>query len=225
MTFFERLQDDTAPERAQLLSTGIIRDAVRGRIRLEQYLAFLTQAYYHVRHTVPLLMACGARLPRRLGWLREALAHYIAEELGHDDWILSDITACGGDGERVRIGSPAFETEVMVACAYHQVDRGNAAGFLGMVHVLEGTSIAVAASAAAAIQRALDLPAAAFSYLTSHGSLDVQHVRTFERLVNRLEDRDDQDAVVHCARSFYRLYGDIFRALPAFDARPVQDAA
>ena len=48
-----------------------------------------------VRHTVPLLMACGARLPERLEWLREAIAEYIEEEIGHQEWILNDIRACG----------------------------------------------------------------------------------------------------------------------------------
>ena len=36
----------------------------------------------------------------------------------------------------------------------------------------------------------------------------------YKNLVNRLEDQADQDQVIHCARRFYRLYGDVFRALP-----------
>ena len=40
-----------------------IVDALEGKVSLDSYRAFLTLAYYHVRHTVPLMMACGARLP------------------------------------------------------------------------------------------------------------------------------------------------------------------
>jgi hypothetical protein len=69
------------------------------------------------------------------------------------------------------------------------------------------------------------LPAAAFTYLTSHGSLDVEHVKFFQGLVNRLDDPLDQAAVIHCARSIYRLYGDIFRSLPEFDATGWPEAA
>ena len=63
----------------------------QGNVSLESYRAFLTQAYYHVRHTVPLMMACGARLPLRLEWLREAVCEYIEDEYGHEQWVLNDI--------------------------------------------------------------------------------------------------------------------------------------
>jgi hypothetical protein len=88
------------------------------------------------------------------------------------------------------------------------------AGLLGMVHVLEGTSSALATRAADSIAKALALPPAAFTYLTSHGALDQEHVRFFEKTVNHLK-ADDQEHVVHVARRVYRLYGDIFRGLPA----------
>ena len=35
------------------------------------------------------------------------------------------------------------------------------------------------------------------------------------QLMNRLEDQADRRAVLHCAGMMYRLYGDIFRSLPA----------
>ena len=87
-----------------------------------------------------------------------------------------------------------------------------------MVHVLEGTSTALATHAADTIQGVLGLPPQAFSYLSSHGSLDIEHVAFFEGLMNRLDDADDQRAVVHGARMMYRLYGDIFRSLPSGQA-------
>ncbi len=216
--FFEDLQQATTAERALLLSAPIIQDALESRIRLHQYVAFLSQAYHHVRHTVPLLMACGSRLPARLGWLRQATADYIAEESGHEEWILSDIAACGADAEAVRASLPNASTEMMVAYAYHQIDRCNPVGFFGMVQVLEGTSVAVATAAAGGIGAALGLPEQAFSYLRSHGSLDVEHVGFFQNLMDRLEEPDDRAAVLHCARRFYRLYGDVFRSLPTPDA-------
>ena len=215
MTFFHTLRARTETARQDLLRIPILQDALQGRIALHQYLAFLTQAYHHVRHTTPLLMACGSRLPDRLDWLRGAVAEYIEEEIGHDEWILSDIAACGADADAVRRSKPRLETDVMVAYAYHQIDRRNPVGFFGMVHVLEGTSTAIATAAAEAIRAGLNLPAKAFSYLTSHGSLDLEHVKLFEGLMNKLDDPDDRKAVIDCATAMYRLYGDIFRSLPA----------
>ncbi|WP_278445604.1 MULTISPECIES: TenA family transcriptional regulator [Stutzerimonas stutzeri subgroup] len=214
MDFFDQLQHQTNTEREYLLGAPIIHAALAGTATRAQYIAFLTQAYHHVKHTVPLLMACGARLPERLEWLREAIAEYIEEEIGHQEWILNDIRACGGDAEAVRHGQPALPTELMVAYVYDRIARHNPASFFGMVNVLEGTSIALATQAAGVLQDKLGLPAKAFSYLTSHGSLDLEHIEFFKRLMNRLDGEDDKAAVVHTARVVYRLYGDIFRSLP-----------
>ena len=65
-----------------------------------------------------------------------------------------------------------------------------------------------------AICSSLGLPPEAFSYLNSHGSLDLEHMDFFATLMNRLDEDDDRAAVVHTARVVYRLYGDIFRGLP-----------
>ncbi len=214
MSFYERLIAQTETQRSEFLTIPFLQDGVAGRLSLNSYIAFLTQAYHHVKHTVPLLMACGGRLPERLEWLRTAVAEYIEEETGHQEWILSDIAACGGDAEQVRHGLPALHTELMVAYAYDTVARRNPVGFFGMVLVLEGTSVNLATRAAEALQVSLGLPNKAFSYLLSHGSLDVGHVDFYQKLMNRLDDADDQASVVHAARVFYRLYGDIFRSLP-----------
>ena len=32
--------------------------------------------------------------------------------------------------------------------------------------------------------------------------------------MDRIEDAADREAIVHAARAFYRLYGDVFRGLP-----------
>lgn len=213
MPFHEDLAARSAGERQRMLAIPLIQRALRGDVSHDEYRAFLGQAYHHVSHTVPLLMACGARLPGRLDWLRAALAHYIAEEIGHEDWILDDIAAAGGDPEAVRRSAPAAATELMVSYAYDLIQRRNPAGFLGMVFVLEGTSVSLAHQAAGAIRQSLGLPPAAFRYLTSHGSVDQEHIRFLEDLLNRLDSPDDQEAVVHAAAMFYRLYGDLFRSL------------
>ncbi|WP_442108107.1 TenA family transcriptional regulator [Pseudomonas sp. NUPR-001] len=214
MIFFDTLQAATAQERQTLFSLPVIDEALAGVVSQEGYVAFLTQAYHHVRHTVPLMMACGARLPHRLEWLRGAVCEYIEEEYGHEQWILNDIAACGGDPDQVRNSRPALSIELMVAFLYDLIARDNPVGLFGMVNVLEGTSIALATQAAGSIQQGLGLPDTAFSYLSSHGSLDQDHMATYRGLMNRLDRQDDQDAVVHAAKVVYHLYTEMFRGLP-----------
>jgi pyrroloquinoline quinone (PQQ) biosynthesis protein C len=214
MKFFDRLKAQTEADRGDMLSAPLIQRCLHGgQFSRDEYVAFLTEAFHHVRHTVPLLMAVGSRLPMEKESFREAVAEYIEEELGHQEWVLNDIAACGVDKETVRHGRPTLATELMVAYAYDTVMRNNPMAFFGMVLVLEGTSTALATQAAGIIQQRLGLPNQAFSYLLSHGSLDIKHMAFFEGLMNRIESVRDQEDIVHAARRFYHLYGNIFRSI------------
>ncbi len=213
MSFYQTLVSATADSRAYLLSAPVIGAAQRGEVSLPRYIAFLTQAYHHVKHTVPLLMACGSRLSGEYEWVREGLAEYIEEELGHHQWILNDIEACGGDKAQVSGGQPGFAIEMMVAFLYDQIQRQNPMGFFGMVLVLEGVSVEMATPMADMLREKLRLPEQAFSYLYSHGSLDQGHIKFFESLMNRVTQFDDQQAIIHAANRVYRLYGDMYREL------------
>jgi long-chain acyl-CoA synthetase len=213
MQFFDLLLQETAVQQQLFLSRPIIQTTLSGDISLARYQAFLTQAYHHVKHTVPLLMACGSRLPQKHAWLQKAIAEYIEEEIGHEQWILNDLRATGVDPDRVSSSKPALATEVMVAYAYHQIDRVNPLAFFGMVHVLEGTSTALATQIAHLIQQESGLPDNAFSYLKSHGSLDVEHVKFFEGLMNSLQDRESQAVIIDATNTFYHLYGEVLSSI------------
>ena len=226
MSFHAQLLQQTEQARMGLLSAPIIQGCLRGEVSLPSYIAFLTEAYHHVKHTVPLLQACQAALPAHHAWLKPALDEYVEEEKGHEEWILDDIRACGGDAEAVRHGRPGHAAEVMVAYAYDTIQRGNPLGFFGMVHVLEGTSVSLALLAADSIQKPLNLPDSAFSYLRSHGTLDQEHPAHFQLLMDQISDPQDQADIVHSAKAFFRLYGDVFRGLPLpqMAAQPAREA-
>jgi len=210
---YSRLADSTQQARNYLLSAPVIQRALAGDVTRDLYVAFLTQAYHHVKHTVPLLMAVGSRLDDSKDWLRSELVHYVEEEHGHEQWILNDIATAGGDAELVRRSKPNVETDAMVAYAYDVAMRRNPVGFFGMVFVLEGTSVALALDAASRIQSALELPDRAFSYLRSHGKLGQEHTEHLAGIVNRLDTSTDHAAIVDCANVMFWLYGNVFRSL------------
>ncbi len=209
---YERLKLETRSAQHYLYASPILEDVALGRFDVATYVRFLTNAYHHVKHTVPLMMACGARLPERSNWMRTHLKEYIDEEIGHERWILDDIAACGADASAVEQGEPPFAVELLVSYVYDYVNRHNPVGLLGMVHVLEGTSTRLATEIARLVQAKLGLPDDAFRYLRSHGALDVAHVEFFERLVDTLSDPQDVDAMIHVAQRVYRLYGDVIRS-------------
>jgi pyrroloquinoline quinone (PQQ) biosynthesis protein C len=216
MDFYQQLGTETREARDYLLAAPAIRRAMTGDVTRALYLAFLGQAYHHVRHTVPLLMAVGSRLGEDKDWLRGEIVHYVEEEHGHEQWILDDIEVAGGDRAAAAAAPPQVETDAMVAYAWDVAMRRNPVGFFGMVYVLEGTSIALALDAASRVQSALGLPNGAFRYLRSHGTLDREHVQHLAGILGRLDAPADRAAVRDCARAMFWLYGNVFRSLERF---------
>lgn len=212
--FFQRLVAETAEGQQTLASVPQIQDGLTGRISRETYVAYLTEAYHHVKHTVPLMQAARAGLDDAHDRFRHALDEYVAEETGHENWILGDIKNSGGDAEAVRLGQPREATQRMVAFAYDYIAKVNPMGFFGMVFVLEGTSVRLATQGAEAVAKNLNLGPECFSYLTSHGSLDMEHLVFFQKLMDEITDPDDQAAIIEVAKAIFERFADVFRSIP-----------
>ena len=212
MSFYDRLIAETEKERIGFTSIPLIREAVRSGASRELYVDFLTQAYHHVKHTFPQLAFAAARTSDET--YQDALVEYMEEERGHEKWILADIAAMGGDAEAVKDGAAGIACQVMVGYAYYAIEWISPYAMLGSVHVLEGMSTLLADKAADAIQRSLAHSGKdGFSYLRSHGALDIEHVAFFKTLVNGFGDPKIQDIVIDASKVFYRLYGDIYHEL------------
>ncbi|MBO6826540.1 MAG: iron-containing redox enzyme family protein [Sneathiella sp.] len=214
MTFYDRLVKETEAARTELYSVPQLQAGLSGQISRATYIAYLTEAFHHVSHTVPFLMSMGARLPQEKKYLHKAIATYLSEEVGHEEWILNDIETAGGDKEAARNSIPNLDTQVLVAYNYDYINRKNPVGFLGMVFMLESTSIQIANKGAEAVRSALDLPETAFSYLYSHGELDISHMKFFEETVNQVTDTDDQAAIIEVASNTFRLFARLLSAIP-----------
>lgn len=216
MSFYETLVAETSRDRQDFLSIPLIGRTVADGADLPLYLSFLHSAYHHVRHTVPLLERALAACGPDDAMLADGLRDYITEETGHDEWILDDINALGGGGEATRHARPPLAVRSMVAVAYHLIAEEGPYALLGMVHVLEGMSVALAITAAESIRARLGDAAVSgggFSYLTSHGGLDVGHVDGFARLLDAIDTPARRRTVIAAARDFYALYGNVFRTL------------
>lgn len=214
MTFYDHLVKETQMPRQDLYSVPQLVDGLGGNISRETYIAYLTQAFHHVSHTVPFLMSMGARIPQSKKFLHKAIIEYLDEEVGHEEWILNDIEAAGADKEAARSSTPYLETQVMNAYNYDYINRKNPVGFFGMVFMLESTSVQLASKGAEVIREKLDLPESAFSYLSSHGDLDISHMKFFEETVSKITDPDDQKAIIEVAQNTFRLFANMLRAIP-----------
>jgi pyrroloquinoline quinone (PQQ) biosynthesis protein C len=212
VSFYDRLIAETERERIGFTSIPLIREALRSGVSRELYIDFLSQAYHHVKHTFPLLAFAAARTTDEA--YQDALVEYMEEERGHEKWILNDIAAMGGDAASVKNGAPGIACQVMVGYTYYAIEWVSPYAMLGSVHVLEGMSTLLADKAADAIQRSLGSNGEeGFSYLRSHGALDIEHVAFFKSLANNLTCPKTQQTVIDASKIFYRLYGDIYHEL------------
>jgi len=212
VSFYDRLIAETERERIGFTTIPLIREALRSGVSRDLYIDFLTQAYHHVKHTFPLLAFAAARTTHEA--YQDALVEYMEEERGHEKWILDDIAAMGGDAEAVKHGTPGIACQVMVGYTYYAIEWVSPYAMLGSVHVLEGMSTLLADKAADAIQGSLGSSGKeGFSYLRSHGALDIEHVAFFKSLVNNLACPKTQQIVINASKVFYRLYGDIYHEL------------
>jgi pyrroloquinoline quinone (PQQ) biosynthesis protein C len=212
MTPYDRLLAETEAARAEFLHVPLLARALAGDVTRSLYLAFLEQAYHHVRHTCPLLSLAAAKTPDPE--YRKALYAYIDEERGHDDWIMADIAAMRGDPGPAGLAPPGPACRAMVGYAYYAIEWVSPYALLGMVHVLEGTSTQLATKAATALKASFGVTGdEGFRYLVTHGELDADHTDFFRELVNRLDAASALPPIIDCAEVVYGLYGDIFRSL------------
>ena len=214
MSFYKTLLKETENARQELYNVPQLADGLGGNISRDTYIAYLTEAYHHVSHTVPFLMTMGSRIPQNKKWMYKAIIEYQEEEVGHEEWILNDIEAVGGDKEAARNSTPNLETQVLIAYNYDYITRKNPVGFFGMVFMLESTSTQIANKGADAVKEKLGLPKKAFSYLYSHGELDISHMKFFEETVNKITDPEDQKAIIEVAQNTFRLFANLLRSIP-----------
>jgi hypothetical protein len=214
MRFYDRLMSETTGDREAFLAIPIVQHAIRDGASRDLYIDFLTEAYHHVKHTFPLLALAASRTCDER--YQDALVEYMAEERGHEKWILDDIRTVGGNPDAVRTGTPGLPCQIMVGYAYYAIEHVSPYAFLGSVHVLEGISVLLADRLANAMKASLGQESdAGFTYLRTHGSLDTDHVAFFRKLVDGFDDPTTQRIVIDNAKIFYRLYGAIFHDLGA----------
>ncbi|MGO8911321.1 MAG: TenA family transcriptional regulator [Bradyrhizobium sp.] len=214
MSFYDRLISETAKDCEAFVAIPIVQHAIRNGASRSLYIDFLTEAYHHVKHTFPILALAASRTSDER--YQDAMLEYMKEERGHEKWILDDIRMVGGNPDAVRNGTPGIPCQIMVGYAYYAVEHVSPYAYLGSVHVLEGMSVLLADKLADALKTSLALESdAAFSYLRTHGSLDIEHVAFFRKLIDGFDDSATQRIIIDNAKIFYRLYGSIFLDLGA----------
>ena len=212
MSVYDRIIEETAQSRQAYADLPLVKYILSDGMPREAYLELLEQLYHVVWHFCPAIATAAAHCRDDRRGLRYALYHSIDEEKGHEEWVLNDVHAMGGDREAVRTGKPAPPIQALVGYNYYVSQYVNPTGILGMVHVMEEIAATFASRAAGKIADSIGVPCTdGFSFMTSHGEMDKDHVDEFKVLVETITNPADVDALIDASRVNYAMFGALFR--------------
>ncbi len=212
MSFFITLIESTDAHRRELEAVPKVHEMVNHGLSLAEYRAFLHDLYHIVWNFCPIMAAAASRLDDRFRGVRYDLYRRIQEEQGHENWVLEDIEAVGGDVARARAEAPSPPTQAMIAFNYHMADRSHPCSVLGMLYTLEVVASVYGGRVADSIARALgrEVDAGGFKFLSSHATMDADHVAEMNVLVKTIEDPVAQQSVIDSTRVNFFQFGRMF---------------
>jgi hypothetical protein len=206
----------------------LVGAVIRGDSSRDEYVRFLRCTYHYVRWSGPLLAATAAGLRRngRYAWLTDTVLAKAEEESPHDRWVLEDLRRCGANPELVKASAAPAAVQVYVDWSLAMAEAGSPA-FLGYAYALEFISMSRAHVAAENLRARAAIPniANALSFLVGHGIADPGHVALLEEVLCRIEDPEDQGAILLSASMLRILYPRFFRLAPQAIPQPDDWAA
>jgi len=211
----ERLDYETAVHRMALYSVPQIVEAMQGKLTFKTYLTFLEQTYHYVKHMVPLLIAMKEGVRKKDSWIIPYIDKYIKEETGEENWILENITAMGGDENKIKISKPLESVELFNSYNYDCVRSSNPLSFLGVIFMLENASKNLAAEGTKAIKNSLGVKDSGITYLEAHTKIEKNLEEQFlYKTFKAIHKKPDQDFIIETAQKGFLLFADIMRSIP-----------
>jgi pyrroloquinoline quinone (PQQ) biosynthesis protein C len=214
MSFFITLVELTDANRRELETLPRVHSMIHHGLALEEYQAFLQDLYHVVWHFCPAMAAAAARCSDRQREVRFELYERIAEEKGHEAWVLEDIEALGGDVSAARASPPSAPVQAMIAFNYYGAERVHPCSVLGMLYMLEVVSSVYGGRVSDSIAQRLgrDVSAGGFKFLSSHATMDVDHLAKLNRLIKTIDDPEAQESIINSTRvnffQFCRMFDD-----------------
>ena len=100
----------------------------------------------------------------------------------------------------------------MIAFNYHGAERVHPCSVLGMLYVLEVIASVYGGKAADSIARAIgrETSAGGFRFLSSHATMDADHLAQLNVLLKTIDDPAAQAAIIDSTRVNFHQFGQLF---------------
>jgi pyrroloquinoline quinone (PQQ) biosynthesis protein C len=193
-------------------------DAVAHGMSVERYRALLLELYHVVWHFNPVCAAAAARLGTPAhdpdAALRYFLYEHMHEESGHENWVLNDLEAIGVTRADARAHRPGPHTLALNGYNHWSAAQRQPASVLGMLYALEVIASVYGGPFASAIRESLLLEGEhGVSFISSHATLDSQHMAELRQVLNRITDDSAREAIVESVQVNFHHLTRILEAL------------
>lgn len=214
MKFFLALVTQTDEARRAFENHPVVMDAVAQGLSQERYQHFLLELYHLVWHFNTVSAAATSRLADSHRQVRYFLYQHMQEEKGHEDWVLNDLEAVGVARDTALAYTPSAHTLALNGYNYSAADRKHPCSVLGMLYVLEVIASVYGGPFASALRERLLLQGeAGVSFISSHATLDAQHMKELREIANTLDDAESQASVVESALVNFHHFTRILEAI------------
>ncbi len=194
--FFIDLITGTDEARRAFETNPRVLQIVADGLSVERYRRLLLELYHVVWHFNPTCAAAASRLTDQHAAVRYFLYDHMMEEKGHEGWVANDLEVVGVPYREVVKYRPSNAILALNGYNYWSADRRHPCSVLGMLYALEVIASVYGGPIAAAIKESLLLEGdRGISFITSHITMDAEHIAELRVLLNKIEDNDAQVAI------------------------------
>jgi pyrroloquinoline quinone (PQQ) biosynthesis protein C len=214
LPFFADLITRTDEARREFETNPVVLDAVAHGMPIERYRKLLLELYHLVWHFNPVCAAAASRVPDKLRQVRYFLYEHMHEESGHEQWVTNDLEAVGVRQAAVLAHQPALTTLALTGYNYWAADRRDPCSVLGMMYTLEVIASVYGGTFAEAIRGSLLLEGdRGVSFISSHATMDAEHMAELRQVLNTIEDDAAREAIVESTLVNFFHFTRMFEAI------------
>ena len=214
MNFFADLVIRTDESRRGFENNPVVLNAVANGMVIERYRHLLLELFQIVRDFNPICAAAASRVSDTHRQIRYFLYEHMHDESGHEEWVANDLEAVGVP--RHSIADHIAVPPTLALCGYNFwcADRRHPCAVLGMMYALEVIASVYGGPFASAMREALLLESdRGVSFISSHATMDTEHMAELRVILNTLEDANAREAVVESAIFNFHHFTLIFESI------------
>jgi pyrroloquinoline quinone (PQQ) biosynthesis protein C len=214
LPFFADLITRTDEARREFETNPVVMDAVAHGMPLARYRKLLLELYHLVWHFNPVCAAAASRVPDKLRQVRYFLYEHMHEESGHEQWVMNDLEAVGVSQSTLLAYQPSLNTLALVGYNHWAADRRDPCSVLGMMYTLEVIASVYGGTFAEAIRSSLLLEGdRGVSFISSHATMDMEHMAELRQVLNTVDDEAAREAIVESTLVNFHHVTRVFEAV------------